>query len=80
MNHTLKTDSKHFQAVLSGLKKFEYRLNDRGYELGDQLTLNEIDENKLYTGRSCKVHVSYILKKGYGLPDGYCIMSITTPR
>jgi len=80
MNHFLKTDSKPFQAVLSGRKTFEWRLNDRGFEIGDQLTLKEINSDKVFTGRQCKVHVTYILKSGYGIPDGYCVMAITKPN
>lgn len=76
MNHILKTDKLPFQAVLDDVKNFEFRLNDRGYKVGDQLTLNEVDENKIYTGRSCKVQVTYILNKGYGIPKDYCVMSI----
>lgn len=79
MQHELKTDSKPFQAVLNGTKRFEFRLNDRGFSVCDQLTLKEINGDKMLTGRSLKVQVLYILDKGYGLPDGYCIMSITNP-
>ncbi len=80
MNHTLKTDSKPFQAVISGRKNFEFRINDRGFSVGDQLTLKEINGDKVFTGRSCRVHVTYILDRGYGLPDGYCVLSITSPE
>jgi len=76
--HELKTHPIPFQAIESGLKRFEYRVNDRGYEVGDLLCLKEYDPDKWeYPGGSQWVRVEYILHGGqYGIPDGYCIMSI----
>lgn len=76
MNHTLKCDTIPFQAIIDNLKKFEFRKNDRGFELGDQLTLIEIDSKFNRTGRACIVDIIYMLDKGYGIPEGYCVMSI----
>jgi ParB family chromosome partitioning protein len=77
MIHDLKCWIDPFEEIINGKKKFEFRLNDRNYEVGDELHLNEWDPIlKKYTGRSTYQEVTSILRKGFGLPDGYCIMSI----
>ena len=43
MKHELKIHPKYYRAVLLGLKKVEIRLNDRNYQEGDLLILNEFD-------------------------------------
>jgi hypothetical protein len=81
MIHDLKCWTEPFEAIISGKKKFEFRLNDRNYEVGDELHLNEWDPvRKKHTGRSTYQEVTYILRNGFGLPDGYCIMSIDKVR
>ncbi len=59
-----------FEAVESGKKKFELRLNDFEVSEGDILVLEEWDpEKKEYTGRSVEKKVGYVLKfKPDGLP------------
>jgi hypothetical protein len=52
------------------------RLNDRDYNTGDILVLNEIDDIGNYTGRSMFVWVDYILKDFEALKPNYVIMSI----
>jgi hypothetical protein len=75
--HDLKCWKEPYAAVESGSKNFEYRLNDRNYNVGDLLHLNEWDHiSKEYTGRSLWREVTYILKSGFGLPENYCIMSL----
>ncbi len=79
--HVLKTNPVPFEAIKSGLKTFEYRLNDRNYQHGDYLNLMEYDpETCKFTGEEISVRVSYILHGGeFGVPDGYCIMSVREP-
>ena len=74
--HELKCWSGPFNEILSGKKKFEYRLNDRDYEIGDELNLCEWNIGTGYTGREIKRKVTSILKAGFELPVGFCIMSI----
>jgi hypothetical protein len=81
MIHDLKCWIDPFEAIIDGKKKFEFRLNDRNYEVGDELHLNEWDPiRKKHTGRSTYQEVTYILRNGFGLPEGYCIMSIEKVR
>ena len=75
-HHILKTWPEPFEAVICGIKKFEYRRNDRDYQAGDILHLREyLPAEASYTERRATVRVTYILSVGFGLPDGYVIMS-----
>jgi hypothetical protein len=75
MHHDLKTWPQYFQRVVSGEKTFELRKNDRGFQLGDTVTLKEFDpflKNRLgkepgrYTGNEAKFRVGYIMPVGDG--------------
>lgn len=81
-SHKLKTHVEYYKLVVSGEKNWELRLNDRNYEVGDQLILEEYDKDKKeYTGFSTSRIVTYILKDAphFGLRGGYCIMSFLHP-
>ncbi|MBI2626317.1 MAG: DUF3850 domain-containing protein [Candidatus Nealsonbacteria bacterium] len=53
----------YFDAVASGRKKFELRLNDFDVEEGDTLILEEWDpETKDYTGRKVEKKATYVGK------------------
>lgn len=75
MIHGLKQLPEYFKAVKNGTKTFEVRKNDRNYQVGDLLALNEYDGEK-YTGRHCIVRVLYILDNSEYVKDGYIIMGI----
>lgn len=85
--HELKTWPDYFVAVLEGRKKFEARRNDRNFQVGDRLRLNEWEpadsiHSSLgeYTGRVVEVEVTHILHGSdgnkFGVVDGFCVMSI----
>ncbi len=84
--HTLKTDPEVFQAVIKKLKTYEIRKDDRGFNVGDFLLLQETKytgkemlkgKPLQYTGRELDVEVTHILRGPiYGLEDGWVIMSI----
>lgn len=42
--HHLKIDKKFFDRIASGKKRWEYRLNDRNFQVGDILVLHEQTE------------------------------------
>ncbi|MBU5331435.1 DUF3850 domain-containing protein [Anaerocolumna aminovalerica] len=73
--HDLKTESIYFSDVLSGLKHFELRINDRNFKVGDILILNETINN-IYTGRKIERRITYILENYQGLLENYCILGI----
>lgn len=54
---------EYFEAVASGKKKFELRLNDFEVNEGDILVLEEWNpKTEKYTGRKTKKKVTYVLK------------------
>lgn len=76
-HHMLKCWPEQFAAVRLGDKNFEFRKDDRDYEVGDTLFLQEFDPATLtYSGRHETKIVTYILRSGFGLPDGYVVMSL----
>lgn len=76
-HHYLKTETEYYQAIEKGLKTFELRQNDRNFQIGDMLYLQET-VNGVYTGRELpQKEVVYILEGGkYGLQEGYVIMQL----
>lgn len=56
-----------FEAVLSGKKKYDLRLNDFEVNPGDTLILEEWDPQKqAYTGRTVEKKVTYVGKAKMG--------------
>jgi len=52
-----------FEAVLSGKKNFDFRINDFDIEEGDTLVLEEYDpKTKAYTGRKIEKQVTFVAK------------------
>ena len=90
--HDLKTWPKYFEAVRSQNKTFEFRYNDRDFEVGDTLCLLEwqpdadwdIDHRTrgYYTGRTEWRTITFILAatddftQPEFVPDDWVIMAI----
>lgn len=74
MLHDLKIMPEWFNAVISGVKTFEIRKDDRNFQPRDVLLLREWD-GTAYTGRTCKADVTMVLRGEY-CRDGYCTMAI----
>ena len=74
-HHNLKSETEYYQASEKGIKQFELRKNDRNYQVGDMVYLEEV-VNGVYTGRKLyPMQIKYILKGGkYGLEEGYVII------
>jgi hypothetical protein len=86
--HELKTDPEVFDAVASGAKTHEIRLNDRDFQVGDTLVLRRTQHTGaemragtplVYTGEQIERTVSHVLA-GYGLMPGWVILSFAAPR
>ena len=73
--HELKIAPEYFEKVVSKEKTFEFRYNDRNYQVGDILKLKEY-HNDNYTGRETSVQITYILQDFEGLQKNYAILSI----
>ena len=86
VTHELKYHPEPFQAVKRNEKRFEFRKDDRDYRVGDNLHLrewipgsgwdNDGGNEGDYTGDECHRRVDYIIREGFGIPKGYCIMSL----
>ena len=74
--HDLKCHPQYFEAIKNGLKTFECRYNDRGFQVGDQLILREYDSQLGYSGRVLTKTVTYILSDFIGLTDNFVILSL----
>lgn len=76
MIHNLKTIPTYFNRVWENEKQFEIRKNDRGFQAGDKLILEEWTEKDGYTSRFIECTVKYVLYGFEGLTDGYVALSI----
>jgi len=66
-------------AVWDGIKTYELRKDDRGFEVGSLLDLHEWNPiTKKFTGRHVVAKVTHLLKHGEfpGLEEGFVIMSL----
>lgn len=73
--HRLKIKSEHYIHVINGTKTAETRYNDRNYQVGDILILNEIDSLGNFTGNSCRAVVTHILDNSEYFKTGYVMLS-----
>lgn len=75
--HEIKCLPEYFAPVTDGVKKFEFRKNDRDYKVGDFLAMNEYDGER-YTGRSVLLKIGYILDPNEVAEcvPGYVVLSV----
>lgn len=73
--HSVKVWPEFFQAMWTGAKLFEIRLNDRDYQVGDVVDLHEYDpERKMYLDRQLRRRITYITN--FLQKDGYIVMQL----
>ena len=76
----LKVWPEDYTAIAEGRKLFEYRKDDRRFNVGDILILLEFDPNGSdkgeFTGRGLRAKVTYTVRNEPGVPDGYVVMSL----
>lgn len=84
MIHELKTIQPYFCDIQSGAKTFEVRKNDRYFQVGDYLALNEFEDipgvGVGYAGRCMLVKITYVLNNSEYCKDGYVILGIIPCR
>lgn len=90
--HILKCWPQYFDAVASGLKNFEVRRDDRGFQKGDTLVLQRTRPENLHsvdTDYNAKPKhelyftINWILTGGqFGIEPGYVVLALAplTPR
>ena len=73
--HEIKISPVFFKDVSIGIKPFELRVNDRNYQVGDCLVLEEF--NGKYTGNETIKIVTYMLIGGqYGIDKNWCVLGL----
>ena len=77
--HELKTWPACFRAVEASQKTFDVRQDDRHFEVGDALILEEYEpETEQYTGRRTTRWISYVLRGGqFGIEAGWCVLGFS---
>jgi len=77
--HELKIWPVHFDPLIRGVKKAEYRWNDREFKVGDVLKFREWDpETEEYTGRHAFARVIHVADQP-PIPAGFALLSLTRP-
>ena len=75
-HHDLHSDTKFFQLVEKGIKKFELRLNDRNFSKGDIINIIEYVKDTPTGRRISNLEIKYIFYGGmFGLSDDYVIFN-----
>lgn len=81
MIHHIKIWPRFYDEVAGGQKTSQLRRDDRNYNIGDQLTMEEYDpELEIYTGRTVRAFVTDKITDCVGLIPEYCILSIKLPE
>jgi hypothetical protein len=76
MVHYLKTIQPFFSEVKSGTKTFELRRNDRDFQVGDEVYLQEYDlDNNSFSGQEVRAKITYVLKDWTGLEGDFCVFA-----
>lgn len=76
--HKLKLNIEFCDAVFSGEKTFEVRLNDRGYQTGDRIKFIPVDSDKNTVSHKIEnreYKITYILND-WGIKNGYVVLAI----
>lgn len=80
--HRLKTWAPYFNAVIDGIKPFEVRRDDRGFQRGDRVRLVETAERDgdwIPTGREAEYRITYVLPGGqFGIEPGHVVFGLGT--
>lgn len=86
--HVLKTVNHYWDAVKSGEKTFEVRLNDRAFQAGDVLVLRRVDgqgrpdalpedNSSMFANSDLTYRVTYLLQGGqFGIEPRYCVLGL----
>ena len=85
--HDLKCAREPFGAVVRGLKKWEFRRDDRGFEVGHDVFLHELIHAPgasrgsaspgVPSGRYVEARIIYLLRgPEFGIPEGFAVFSI----
>lgn len=85
--HKLKTWARYWDAVASGEKTFEVRLNDRAFQTGDILLLEKYNpDTRRYDTEGFEINaklktirkrITFLLQGGqFGIEPAYCVLGL----
>lgn len=80
--HELKSWPENFAATLAGIKPYETRQNDRGFNVAERIRLREWipsgfgDGFGLYTGRELQLVIVRVSASDRGLREGYVTLTV----
>lgn len=78
--HYLKTIQPYFEEVRKGNKQFEVRRNDRNFNVGDLVVLQEFIDGTL-TGNTIDCGaITYVLKDFPALQDGFVVFGFNSDQ
>jgi ASC-1-like (ASCH) protein len=70
MKHSLKIEPQYLQNLLDGKKRFEVRINDRDYQVGDELEFWDSDYQGYRIFKVLHIH------SGLGMKENYVGLSV----
>jgi hypothetical protein len=75
--HDLKLDIEFCDAILNGSKSFEIRINDRGFQKGDQIKFIPVRGSLpiIHEIAKARFEITYVLN-GYGLKEDFVCLAI----
>ena len=82
MLHEIKIKMSYADAILEGRKNFEIRVNDRGYNAGDEVQYTVVENNGTFTAEAeihdlnGKRYVITYVQSGLGLKEEYVVFGI----
>jgi ASC-1-like (ASCH) protein len=79
MIHEIKIKQCYLIPILEGRKTFEVRLNDRNYQVGDEirfLPLQDDNYNCYENGRMVPHQIIIYVHSDLGMQDGYVVLGI----
>lgn len=78
--HDLKVAPEFYRKLVNGSKRFEIRKHDRDFQINDLLRLREFKDGQ-FTENCLLLAVTYLLTHEdfpAGIPEEYCVMSLTS--
>ena len=80
-HHILKLKQEFWDAVKSGDKCFEVRLNDRGFQKGDTVSFNDLGGGVMCTREYVPYifEITYVLS-GWGIKEDHVVFGIKPKR
>ena len=82
MLHEIKIKMSYADAILEGRKNFEVRVNDRGFNAGDEVQYTVVEDNGTFTACSefhdlnkKRYAITYV-QSGLGLKEEYVVFGI----